>query len=107
MKKVAETIIKLHPQAKLQGGFYEIPISMLNAEKGIKLCSCGLSKEMPLCDHSHKGTPFGSVTVLQDGDKLLIQEKNIAAKLEKYNKNLLAKHGVDIENVTASEAEQK
>jgi CDGSH iron-sulfur domain-containing protein 3 len=47
------------------GGVAPIPIKV-EAGKSYWWCSCGRSKNQPLCDGSHKGTTFTPIEYKQD-----------------------------------------
>jgi len=52
----------------------------LEAGKDYWYCSCGLSKNQPFCDGSHKGSAFApkKFTAEKDGDAWLCQCKHTA-----------------------------
>jgi CDGSH-type Zn-finger protein len=62
-----KVVVKTNGSIRIEGDFElfdrEGKKFDLSGRTHISLCRCGLSKDMPLCDHSHKAAGFTSSIV--------------------------------------------
>ena len=67
MSEPVEIFCKANGSLKVKGSFVlkdsEGNVFDLSGRERISLCRCGLSKDKPFCDHSHRTAGFQSVVV--------------------------------------------